>query len=248
MHIGILETGRPPEELADRHGSYPGMFEAMLKAVEPGATFTAFAAIDGEVPTDPTSADAWLITGSRYGVYDRLAWMAPLNDFIRAAYAQQVPLVGICFGHQAIADALGGEVVKSDKGWGLGVHDYDLTGVPVWMQDAPKTVSFHAVHQDQVVGVPKDATVFGASDFCPSAFIAYGDRAFTLQPHPEFDDAFMDKLLDIRLRGVAPDDAVVAAQESLGRPVHQSEAARWIIDFIRHALKKRAETSVNTAA
>ena len=142
MHIGILETGRPPEELAGRHASYPGMFEAMLKAVAPEATFSAHAAIDGDVPTDPASADAWLITGSRHGVYDRLPWMEPLNDLIRSAYAKRIPLVGICFGHQAIADALGGEVVKSDKGWGLGVHEYELNDVPAWMEGAPRESVF----------------------------------------------------------------------------------------------------------
>ena len=109
-------------------------------------------------------------------------------------------------------------------------------------------VSFHAVHQDQVVALPEDATVFGSSVFCPNAFIAYGDRAFTIQPHPEFDEAFMDELLKIRLRGVAPDDVLAAAELSLGRPVHQAEAARWIIGFIRQALQERDKAAVNTAA
>ncbi|MEL6287217.1 MAG: type 1 glutamine amidotransferase [Pseudomonadota bacterium] len=252
LHIGIIETGRPPEALGARHGSYPDMFERLLTTgadeADGALSFSTYAALDGDVPSDPAGADAWLITGSKHGVYEQLDWMHALEGFIRHVVDARVPVIGICFGHQIVATALGGRVVKSDRGWGVGHHTYTLNDAPDWLDgdedDGQRTWHINAVHQDQVVDVPKGGKVIGRSDFCPNAIIAYGTSAFTMQPHPEFDDAFKRDLLEDRLRPIVPSDRIAAAHETLGNALDRAAAARAILSFIAYA---RAQTSAHAA-
>ncbi|HRC88309.1 MAG TPA: type 1 glutamine amidotransferase, partial [Thermoanaerobaculia bacterium] len=136
------------------HGSYPAMFERLLGPASKELTFRTYAAIDGEVPSDPHECDAWLVTGSRHGVYERTPWMLRTEELLRKAMNARVPVVGICFGHQMLAQALGGKVIKSDKGWGFGLHDYAVEDAPGLARKAPARVTLPALHQDQVVEVP----------------------------------------------------------------------------------------------
>lgn len=244
MRIGILETGEVADALRERHGDYPAMFASLLGAVDPELEFATVSVVNGEMPVSPTQADAWLITGSRHGVYDDLPWIAPLKAFLRDCVARRAPVVGICFGHQILAEALGGTVVKSDKGWGLGVQDYDVTRRPAWMADLPDRFSVRAVHQDQVVALPADATVLAKSAHCEYAALAYGDAerpyAISLQPHPEFGVDFLDELLTVRAGVAFPVETAEAARAGLDRPVHSDVWARLIVDFLRLAADARA--------
>ncbi len=148
-----------------------------------------------------------------------------------------MPVVGICFGHQIMAEALGGKVVKSDKGWGLGLHDYEITNTPAWMKNAPERVTIPAVHQDQVVEKPPGAEVIATSPFCTYAALAYDDVGLSFQGHPEFSEAYQRDLLDVRFKGLAPDDVVAGAKESfVARQSDSAKAARWIGRFfLQHA-------------
>ncbi len=243
MKIGILETGEVAPDLKARHGDYPAMFAQLLGAVEPGLEFATVRVVAGETPAAPRQADAWLVTGSRHGVYDDLPWIAPLKAFLRACVAEGVPVVGVCFGHQILAEALGGKVVKSDRGWGLGVQDYEVTARPGWMADLPDHFAVNALHQDQVVALPPDATVLARSAHCDYAALAYGDPespdAISLQPHPEFGPAFMDELLALRAGTAFPTDDADAARATLGREVHAGAWARMIVDFLHRAAADR---------
>src|SRR6476619_7433614 len=116
MKLAILEPGFPPGNLADRFGDYPTMFGQLLG---PEYAIERFDVQAGELPSDPSGHHAYLITGSPAGVYDPLPWIAPLMHVIRAA--EDSRMIGVCFGHQVMAEALGGHVVKSDKGWGAGL-------------------------------------------------------------------------------------------------------------------------------
>ncbi|MGI9407633.1 MAG: type 1 glutamine amidotransferase, partial [Hyphomicrobiaceae bacterium] len=247
MLIGIIETGRPPEQISAAPGSYPDMFERLLRGVSGDIAFRTFAALDGDVPEDPAVCDGWLITGSKHGVYEKLDWIVRLEEFVRAAFKANVPMVGICFGHQVIASALGGTVIQSEKGWGVGHHDYDLVAPPAWMTPRPKTFSINAVHQDQVIEAPEGAEVIASSEFCENAVLAYGDTAFTIQPHPEFDDAFKRDLMEERLAGLVPADRMDAAYATLGQQMDNVIAAQWIVDFLSHALEKRGKDTAADA-
>lgn len=244
MKIGILETGEVAGELKGRHGDYPAMFAALLGAVDPSLEFATVRVVAGEAPTAPRQADAWIVTGSRHGVYDGLPWIEPLKAFLRACLAERVPVVGVCFGHQILAEALGGRVVKSDRGWGLGVQDYELTARPSWLADLPDRFAVNAVHQDQVIALPEGATVLARSAHCDYAALAYGDPespdAITLQPHPEFGPEFMDALLALRAGTAFPVAAAETARASLDREIHAAAWARLIVDFLRRAAADRA--------
>jgi GMP synthase-like glutamine amidotransferase len=244
MKIGILETGEVHPDLKERHGDYPAMFAALLGDADPDLEFATVSVVRGEMPASPGQADAWLVTGSRHGVYDDLPWIAPLKDFLRDCVARGVPVVGICFGHQILAEALGGKVVKSDRGWGLGVQDYEVTRRPSWMADLPDRFAVRALHQDQVVALPPEASVLARSGHCDYAALAYGDPerpyAISLQPHPEFDADFMDALIRLRAGTVFPLEEAEPALASLERPVQSDVWGRLIADFLRRAAALRS--------
>jgi GMP synthase-like glutamine amidotransferase len=224
MKIGILETGRPPGDLSGRFGSYPEMFERLLGD---GFEVESFDVQAGQLP-DPGSGAAYLITGSPAGVYDPLPWIDRLLDFIRAA--KDSKMVGVCFGHQAMAEALGGRVEKSDRGWGAGLHRYAVMRSEPWI-DTAGAIAVPASHQDQVVVQPPNTEVVAASDFTPFASFAWTDRpAISFQFHPEFSPAFAKALIEQRYDIVPAPDAAIA---SLDAPNDNARVAGWIRRFLK---------------
>ncbi|MDX5351359.1 MAG: type 1 glutamine amidotransferase [Paracoccaceae bacterium] len=222
MRIGILQCGQSPDQLKDEMGDYPDMFERLLAGR--GFTFRTWHVEAMEFPADVHEAEGWLLTGSRHGVYEDHAFIPPLEDFIRRAYAAHVPLVGICFGHQIIAQALGGRVVKHPGGWAVGTQDYDFDG---------QTLSLNAWHQDQVVQLPPGASVAARNAFCENAALVYEGRAFTVQPHPEFEDSFVQGLMDTRAKGVVPAELLEGAAARMGQARSSSVIADRIEAFLK---------------
>ncbi len=153
MRIGILQTGLAPEALAQDMGDYPDMFARLLDGH--GFTFQTWKVVDGEFPEDVHAADGWLITGSRHGVYEDHPWIPPLEAFIRDAFAAHVPVVGICFGHQIVAQAMGGKVERYAGGWAVGATEYDF---------GDETLRLNAWHRDQVIRAPDGAQVVASND------------------------------------------------------------------------------------
>ncbi|WP_324755054.1 type 1 glutamine amidotransferase [Roseovarius sp. Pro17] len=214
--VGILLTGHSPEDIKADLGDYDAMFADLLKGH--GLTYRTYAVVDGEFPDAVQDCDSWLITGSKHGAYEPHDWIPPLEQFIRDVYDDGRPMVGICFGHQIIAQALGGTVQKYSKGWAVGRQDYLIDGQPV---------ALNAWHQDQVTKLPADATVIGQNAFCDNAALLYGNRILTLQPHPEHTAEFFGRLAESRGRGLVPDDVLDAAIAQMDKPTqHQSVADR----------------------
>ena len=224
MKLAILETGRPPGDLAEQFGDYPMMFQKMLGF---GFETESYDVQAGELP-DPGDHDAVLITGSPAGVYDPLPWIPGLLDFIRDAKDSR--MVGICFGHQAMAEALGGKVEKSDKGWGAGLQRYDVVLREPWL-DGETEIAAPASHQDQVVVQPPNTEVVIESAFTPFAGLAWTDRpAISFQFHPEFSPAFAKALIEKRYDIVPDPDEKIA---SLDAPNDSARVAGWIRRFLQ---------------
>ena len=225
MKIGILQTGGPPGDLADRFGSYGDMTRDMLG---PGYDIRVYDVPTGELPGSPQENDAYIVTGSPAGVYDGLPWIAGLEAFLRSAKGE-AKLVGICFGHQVMAQAFGGRVAKSDKGWGIGLHRYDVQERMPWT-DGEAAVSVPASHQDQIIELPPQARVVAGSKFSRFGVLAYDDQpAISFQFHPEFGPAFAQALIEAR-RDTLPDpDAAIA---SLEQPNDRDRVAGWIRRFL----------------
>lgn len=241
MKIGILETGKVGSELLERHGPYPNMFLNLLRKADPDAEIVTYDIVSkSDIPTSPHVVDGWIITGSKHGVYDDIPWIEPLKDFLREAYAAKAPIVGVCFGHQILAEALGGRVEKSHKGWGCGVHQYTLDAREPWMGEGSDNLAIHAMHQDQVVEKPAGARVIASSEFCEFAGLAYGDTAFSIQPHPEFNAGFAGDLVKARRGDVIDHDVADAGLATLGSHVDNDLVSQWMIDFFRRVAAQKA--------
>jgi GMP synthase-like glutamine amidotransferase len=224
--VAILRTGAPPAGLAERFGRYEDMFERLLGR----RSARVYDVEAGELPERADSHGAFLITGSPAGVYEPLPWIAPLLSFIRSAKGK-AKLVGVCFGHQAMAEALGGKVEKSERGWGVGLHDYEVRERATWMgDDVPSRISIPVSHQDQVVAPPPGARVLGGSPFSPFGMLEWeGGDALSMQFHPEFEPAYAAALIK-RRRDLLPEpDAAIA---SLSRSDDRALVARWIRAFL----------------
>ncbi|MDX5361045.1 MAG: type 1 glutamine amidotransferase [Alphaproteobacteria bacterium] len=234
MKIGIIETGEVPAALQARHGTYPDMFRRLVGEGLPGADTFVHSLLDGQGPPDPRAADGWVITGSAYGVYDPVPWIEPLKGFIRRAGEAGVPQVGICFGHQIMAEAFGGRVVKSEKGWGCGLHSYEVLRPQSWMTPELPRVRVAAMHQDQVVELPEAAEVVGGSNFCPFGILAYpGARAMSFQVHPEFEADYTADLIRSRAGTRISHPVADVGLHSLGGESDRGAVALWIGRFLK---------------
>ncbi|NRA19955.1 MAG: hypothetical protein HRU05_05690 [Oceanospirillaceae bacterium] len=200
LTIKILETGSLPQELQEKYGDYAAMFRNLLTGKNPHLSFESYAILEDKLPEKVASCDAWLITGSKHAVYERHAWIEGISEFIRQAYAADIPLIGICFGHQLIVQALGWRVQKSANGWGLGATRYPLSQRPTWMQTSSGVDAFtiQAFHQDQVITPPEHSEIIVGSEFCPYAALNIDNKALTFQGHPEFSATFNKTLFTNR--------------------------------------------------
>ncbi|MEM9343662.1 MAG: type 1 glutamine amidotransferase [Pseudomonadota bacterium] len=225
MQIGLLQAGYLPEEFQQDFGDYPAVYNKLM--APEGITFKAYPVIDSVFPDSVHAEVGWLISGSRHGAYEDHPWIPPLEDFIREAHAQRVPMVGICFGHQIIAQALGGTVEKFAGGWAVGRHVYDWNG---------RDVALNVWHQDQVTKAPDGATVFATSPFCRNAAMMVGDDVLTMQPHPEFDRGATESLLDGRGPGIVPDQLLAQAKDALDQPIHDAQIAAQIGAFFKERI------------
>ena len=229
MTIGIIEAGAPPERLA---GAYPSYGRMVARLLGDPSDVTVFSVAKGQLPASADGFDAFLVTGSAAGVYDDLPWIGPLGDVLRGVEGR-AKLVGLCFGHQIMAAAFGGTVAKSERGWGLGLHTYDVIAREPWMDDA-RSVSVPAIHQDQVIAPPADARVLAGNAFTPFGILSYPERrAISFQVHPEFDADYATALIAGHDPAIPHDAAFRAkALASLSQPSDAARVGGWIRRFL----------------
>lgn len=226
--VGLVKCGGVRPDLVADHGDYPELF-ARLFASEP-LDLVTYHADHGEVPTSPADCDAWLISGSTASVYEPLDWIDRTRTFVATVVEAGTPLVGICFGHQLLAEALGGEVARSARGWGVGVHTYDVVApLPRWPADVPPParLSLLASHQDQVIQLPPGTTLLATSDHCPVAAFSANDRTVAVQAHPEFTPRLTAALVEGR-RSIIGEDRADDALDTIDHPLDAPAVARWL--------------------
>jgi len=224
MRIGILKTGTAPTKLAETQGDYDARMRWLLGG--DGFDYVTYDVENGELPASIDEAEGWIITGSRHGAYEDHAWIPPLEDFIRRLAAAKRPLVGICFGHQIVAQALGGRVEKAGQGWIAGPHDYVLAN--------GERFAANAWHQDQVIAAPPGAETMASSQACEFAVLHYPGFGLTVQPHPEFTGEYFSGLLAEKGH-VLPDD-VRANAEALAETQKDDP---YTVRLLRHFMRNR---------
>lgn len=221
MKLGILKAGPVIPPLYKKFGDYASSFEKLLG---PGNfEIESWDIFESNFPVSINQCDGWLISGSRYGVYEDHPWLPKLEGFIKDCYSANLPLIGVCFGHQAMAQALGGKVEKFKGGWCIGRTSYNFLG---------KNIYLNAWHQDQVVTLPPMAKVLGENDFCKYAFLSYGPQTFSLQAHPEFPNEYIEGLIELRGKGIVPDELLNKAKLGLGSSINNE----LIADHFREIL------------
>lgn len=238
MKIGLVDCDNLVPPLDKQYFNYPRMFVTKFEVQDPKLSFGFYSAIEGCYPEKMDECDAYLITGSKTGVYDDEPWLAGLADFIRMVYEGEVPLIGICFGHQMIAHTLGGRAEKSSKGWGLGAKSYPIVSPRSWMgKDYPESFKLLYSHQDQVTALPDGASVLAKNEFCEHAAFVIDKRVLGIQGHPEFPREYLKELMIMR-RERYPAEIYDEAFDSLSHETDSELVIRWIINFLNEGLEK----------
>jgi GMP synthase-like glutamine amidotransferase len=225
--IGLLLMDDLPDHAQGPWGDYPELFAHLLR--DTGVRLLDIAVHRGEVPASLDDADTWLLTGSRHSVYDDLPWVATALELTRSLLAEERATVGICFGHQLLAQVLGGRVGPAGR-WGIGLQTYESVDPLHWFDEPALPIALIASHRDQVLAVPSDATVWSTSAYCPVAGLAIGDRAWSVQAHPELTPAVAHALYDGR-RALIGDAQIDAATASLRAPNSNADVGRAIARF-----------------
>ncbi len=232
MRIGVLEC----DHVVARHlpiaGDYSDMFTAMVAAADPSAEVVCFDVRNGELPAGPHECDAWLCTGSSASVYDDAPWIEAAASFVRDARDARVPFVGICFGHQLLAHALGGRTERAASGWGVGALTMDLSDAASWMEPPRPSATLLYSHQDQVTELPPGGRVLAGAAHCPVAMLAVGDAMLGVQAHPEFGAPYVRALLEDRVDRIG-EAGTRAAIDTLERATDEAAVAAWILAFVR---------------
>ncbi len=235
MKIGLLECDHVLERFRHIAGDYREMFAALFDRCAPQVAIRPFDVCNGQFPASLDDCDAYLTTGSRFSAYDADDWIKQLKDFVRRAYRAKKPLVGVCFGHQVMAEALGGKVAKADTGWGVGARNVEIVKTEPWMRPEQSSCRLQHMHQDQVARLPEDAVVIGRSDHCPVAMLRVGDSMLGIQAHPEFTAAYSEALLLDRVERIGR-DRVDAALASLNQTTDEAVVVEWIVQFLEQRI------------
>jgi len=229
MKIGILQCDDVADELQPEFGNYPAMCERLLAEAASNLEFVTYRAVDGELPDSVEDCDAYITTGSRHGVNDGLTWVDELEKFVLELVEAEKKFVGICFGHQLLAKALGGEV--SDRGWRVGMSVNKVDVEMPWMDSPRETLNLIVSHRDQVTELPAGVDVLASSEFCPNYILQFGSNMMTVQGHPEFSKNYSRALMEKR-KNIIPAPLIAAGQASLAADADDHLVARWIINFI----------------
>lgn len=246
MRIAILQTDHVREEVQPQFGDYPEMFERFFKAHPTLQIEVVNFDVREQLPAS-IDCDAYLITGSRYSVYEPLPWMPPLVEFLANVLDAGRKIIGICFGHQLMAHFFGGQTGRADAGWGVGVHVTDIVTEAPWMEPRLPHLGLLCSHQDQVLALPQGAELYASSAFCPLAGFTWRDQVITIQGHPEFTKDYSQALMTLR-RDLLGEAVYENGCASLSLDTHEAVLLTWIINFVSRDVALEEESTIVSSA
>jgi GMP synthase-like glutamine amidotransferase len=239
LHVGLLLCDHVRDEVRDAAGGdLDVLYRRLLDLADPTIRMRVYAAVDGELPASPAEQDGWLLTGSRHSAYDELDWIRSLAGFVRGAVDDAVPVVGICFGHQLVAAALGGTVEPAGC-WRIGPQEMDVEP-SAWCGGG--RVRIHGMHQDVVTALPPGGRRIATGTTGAYPAFVVDDVALGIQDHPEFDDTYESALVELR-RPVVGDAAADEALAAMGDGLDSVTVARWIVDFLAAGALRTSRTA-----
>lgn len=232
MKLGILNAIHPAQSRVNWDGSPIDAYIRFFDSAVAGFEYAGYEVAQGEFPISPDECDAYVITGSPRGVYNDDDWIPRLSQFIRDSYDTGRRLIGICFGHQIIAHALGGHVEKSERGWRHGLHTFSVTKSKPWMNGRTNQCSLYFAHQDQVTKLPPGAEYLGGDEFCPNTFYTIEGRVLGIQGHPEFSAELMKGIIELAQNRIGSQRYEAAIQSLNEGDPDNLKVAQWMVNFL----------------
>ncbi len=234
MKLCILDNDTLDGELAERYTGFGAMFVRLFDNAGARWTYDIFSTQHGEYPASFDDYDAVLLTGSEADSFSDAPWVVELRRRVTQLLADRKKMVGVCFGHQLIGLCMGAPVARAPQGWGTGRMTYDWLRPDLPYSKDRKKISLLVSHQDQVLALPKGATLVASSDFCPVAAFTVGNEVFCVQAHPEFDAGFSQYLLDEQ-RGRMGEAQYAARSLGLAAGHEGGDVAHMVIAFLENS-------------
>jgi len=234
LKIGLLQCDHMDTELRIKFGDHSDFFRNLFEKYAPEVSMDIFDIQKDEYPDEKNNYHGFIGTGSRFSVYDDVPWILRFKDYIKELYHNKIKFIGICFGHQIIAEALGGKCSQSAKGWGIGVKTAEIYKKQPWMSlgMSPELDSYRLIlsHRDQVETPPPESEVVGGNDHCPYSMITVGSHFLGIQGHPEFTVPFLSELMQSRLELMGR-HAVEEAEKTLDQKTDEAIVVQWMVNF-----------------
>ena len=235
MKVCILLIGFSSQSSENIHLPSPKRFQNLLSPFMPSAHWTTYNCVEGELPKKIDFFDAYIITGGKYSVFDSYDWQFSLFNFISRVCQKYIPIIGVCYGHQAITHVLGGEVMRHKNGYGVGVVELEVNNInqPKWLNPKLNKVNVFSMHQDQIIRLPKGAINFLSSQFCNFSGFYIENKVLGIQQHPEFTSELCRDLILKRKEKIG--EKYKIALKSLDRETHGYILGQWMAKFLNQS-------------
>jgi glucosinolate gamma-glutamyl hydrolase len=253
--FAVLKTGSAQRETRERQGDFDRMFLDLL--AEPGQTWDVFDVEHGHFPADAAAYDGFVITGSPASAYDDLPWLRDLSALLRESHARKQALLGVCFGHQALAQALGGDVQPNPRGWDVGIREVHFAPgaeLPAFgsagggRATVPQPLRILELHRDAVMRLPPGAVALASSDQTACEMFTLGDHVLGMQGHPEFEtDVVRVALGRLQQAGALTTEQIAASTATLSAAPDTAFLRDWLRGFLRARIRTRERVPVPAA-